>query len=117
AVLDRESTDLNVIARKVIDIAPPVADEYGSLIRLNAPSGGCVAEVDPRRVERVIRNLVLNAVEHGESKPIDITIGSNQNAVAVTVRDYGIGMTEEACNHVFDRFWRADPARARTTGG
>ncbi|WP_426733982.1 MtrAB system histidine kinase MtrB [Glutamicibacter sp. 2E12] len=117
AVLDRESTDLNVIARKVIDIATPVADEYGSLIRLNAPSDGCVAEVDPRRVERVIRNLVLNAVEHGESKPIDITIGANQSAVAITVRDYGIGMSEEACNHVFDRFWRADPARARTTGG
>ncbi|MGO3525837.1 MtrAB system histidine kinase MtrB [Glutamicibacter arilaitensis] len=117
AVLDRESTDLNVIARKVIDIATPVADEYGSMIRLNAPSDGCVAEVDPRRVERVIRNLVLNAVEHGESKPIDITIGSNQNAVAITVRDYGIGMSEEACRHVFDRFWRADPARARTTGG
>lgn len=68
-------------------------------------------------MERVIRNLVLNAVEHGESKPIDITIGSNQNAVAITVRDYGIGMSEEACRHVFDRFWRADPARARTTGG
>ena len=116
-LLDRESTDLNVIARKVIDIATPVADEYGSMIRLNAPSDGCVAEVDPRRVERVIRNLVLNAVEHGESKPIDITIGSNQNAVAITVRDYGIGMSEEACRHVFDRFWRADPARARTTGG
>lgn len=117
AVLDRESTDLNSIARKVIEIATPVADEYGSLIRLNAPSKGCVAEMDPRRVERVIRNLVLNAVEHGEGNPIDIAIGSNESAVAISVRDYGIGMSPEACKHVFDRFWRADPARARTTGG
>lgn len=117
AVLDRESTDLNVIVRKVIDIATPVADEYGSIIRFNAPAEGCVAEFDPRRVERIVRNLVLNAVEHGEQNPIDITIGQNDSSVAVTVRDYGIGMSPEACRHVFDRFWRADPARARTTGG
>lgn len=117
AVLDRESTDLNVIVRKVIDIATPVADEYGSIIRFNAPAEGCVAEFDPRRVERIIRNLVLNAVEHGEQNPIDITIGQNDSSVAVTVRDYGIGMSPEASQHVFDRFWRADPARARTTGG
>ncbi|GGJ62422.1 MtrAB system histidine kinase MtrB [Glutamicibacter bergerei] len=117
AVLDRESTDLNVIVRKVIDIATPVADEYGSIIRFNAPAEGCVAEFDPRRVERIVRNLVLNAVEHGEQNPIDITIGQNDSSVAVTVRDYGIGMSPEASQHVFDRFWRADPARARTTGG
>lgn len=117
AVLDRESTDLNVIVRKVIDIATPVADEYGSIIRFNAPAEGCVAEFDPRRVERIVRNLVLNAVEHGEQNPIDITIGQNDSSVAVTVRDYGIGMSDEASQHVFDRFWRADPARARTTGG
>ncbi|QRQ77460.1 MtrAB system histidine kinase MtrB [Glutamicibacter protophormiae] len=117
AVLDRESTDLNVIVGKVIVTATPVADEYGSIIRLNSPSEGCVAEVDPRRLERVMRNLVLNAVEHGEAQPIDVTIGANDSAVAVTVRDYGIGMSEESCKHVFDRFWRADPARARTTGG
>ncbi|MDR4532385.1 MtrAB system histidine kinase MtrB [Glutamicibacter sp. PS] len=117
AVLDRESTDLVVIARKVMDTATPVADEYGSLLRLNAPPDGCVAEFDPRRVERIIRNLVLNAVEHGEGKPIDITVAQNADAVAISVRDYGIGMSEEAAAHVFDRFWRADPARARTTGG
>lgn len=117
AVLDRESTDLNSIARKVVDTATPVADEYGSIIRLSAPADGCVAEFDPRRVERIIRNLVLNAVEHGEGNPIDINIAENHSAVAVTVRDYGIGMSEEASQRVFDRFWRADPSRKRTTGG
>ncbi|GAA0197023.1 MtrAB system histidine kinase MtrB [Glutamicibacter creatinolyticus] len=117
AVLDRESTDLNVIARKVIDTATPVADEYGSVLRLSAPAEGCVAEVDPRRVERILRNLVLNAAEHGEGNPIDISIGQDEDAVAISVRDHGIGMSAEAASHVFDRFWRADPARKRTTGG
>jgi len=117
AVLDRESTDLCLLARKVIDTATPVADEYGSVLRLSTPAEGCVAEMDPRRVERVLRNLVLNAAEHGEGKPIDITIGQDETAVAVSVRDHGIGMSTEALARVFDRFWRADPARKRTTGG
>lgn len=117
AVLDRESTDLAIIVGKVLDTATPVADEYGSILRLNTNGDDCVAEFDPRRVERILRNLVLNAAEHGEGNPIDITIGEDENAVAVSVRDHGIGMSKDAQAHVFDRFWRADPARKRTTGG
>ena len=117
AVLDRESTDLGVIVRKVIDTATPVADEYGSILRLNISGDDCVAEIDPRRVERILRNLVLNAAEHGEGNPIDISLAQDEDTVAVSVRDHGIGINAEAQAHVFDRFWRADPARKRTTGG
>ncbi|MBV1780397.1 HAMP domain-containing histidine kinase [Paeniglutamicibacter sp. ABSL32-1] len=117
AVLDAEPNDLVTVARRVIDAATPHADAMGSVLRLGTPSGGAVAEMDARRIERVVRNLVMNAIEHGEGNPIDITVAGNQNAVAITVRDRGIGMSPEAAGRVFDRFWRADPARARTTGG
>ncbi|WP_436836799.1 MtrAB system histidine kinase MtrB [Paeniglutamicibacter sulfureus] len=117
AVLDAEPTDLVSVARRVIDAATPHADAMGSVLRLGTPTGGAVAEMDARRIERVVRNLVMNAVEHGEGNPIDITVGGNANAVAITVRDRGIGMSQESAGRVFDRFWRADPARARTTGG
>ncbi len=117
AVLDPEPTDLVSIARRVIDAATPHAEALGSVLRLSTPAGGCVAEMDPRRIERVVRNLVMNAVEHSEGNPIDITVAGNENAVAITVRDRGIGMSHEASTRVFDRFWRGDPARARTTGG
>ena len=73
--------------------------------------------MDSRRIERVVRNLVMNAIEHGEGNPIDISVAGNASAVALSVRDRGIGMSPEASTRVFDRFWRADPARARTTGG
>lgn len=76
-----------------------------------------MVDVDPRRIDRILRNLVVNALEHGEGKPINIYIASNPDAVAVAVRDHGIGMTPLDAARVFDRFWRADPARARTTGG
>ena len=117
AVLDPEPNDLVSVARRVIDAATPHAEAMGSVLRLGTPAGGAVAEMDSRRIERVVRNLVMNAIEHSEGNPIDITVAGNANAVAISVRDRGIGMSPEARTRVFDRFWRADPARARTTGG
>ncbi|MEK9810371.1 MAG: ATP-binding protein, partial [Candidatus Nanopelagicales bacterium] len=72
---------------------------------------------DARRVDRILRNLLGNAIEHGESAPIDVAVAGDDDAVAISVRDHGVGLDPEQIPHVFDRFWRADPARARTTGG
>ncbi|HET7139173.1 MAG TPA: MtrAB system histidine kinase MtrB [Arthrobacter sp.] len=117
AMLDAEPEDILQVIAHVIDGAAPVAAEYGSEIILRAPAGGIVAEMDARRIDRILRNLILNAVEHGEGKPVTVTVAANQSAVGVAVRDQGIGMTPAEAARVFDRFWRADPARARTTGG
>jgi two-component system sensor histidine kinase MtrB len=76
-----------------------------------------VADVDRCRVERILRNLLVNAVEHGEGKDAVVTVAGDSAAVAVAVRDYGIGLGPGQERRVFERFWRADPARARTTGG
>ncbi|HEY2557969.1 MAG TPA: ATP-binding protein, partial [Diaminobutyricibacter sp.] len=56
-------------------------------------------------------------IEHGEGRPVVVTVDSNESAVALAVRDYGLGMNQQEVNHVFDRFWRADPSRKRTIGG
>ena len=95
----------------------PVAAEYGSEVTLNAPAGSIIVDMDDRRIDRILRNLILNALEHGEGRPVNISVAANDTAVAVAVRDHGIGMTAAEAARVFDRFWRADPARARTTGG
>ncbi|RAX44163.1 two-component sensor histidine kinase [Arthrobacter sp. AQ5-06] len=117
AVLDAEPEDILQVIAHVIDGAAPVAAEYGSEIILRAPAEGIVAEMDARRIDRILRNLILNAVEHGEGRPVTVTVAANQSSVGVAVRDQGIGMTPAEAARVFDRFWRADPARARTTGG
>lgn len=117
ALLDAEVLDLVPVVRQVVDTASLHAENLGSELRVHLPQEGCAVEMDPRRVERIIRNLVMNAVEHGEGNPIDITVGQDEYAVAITVRDHGIGMGPEEASRVFDRFWRGDPARARTTGG
>ncbi|QAY64815.1 HAMP domain-containing histidine kinase [Xylanimonas allomyrinae] len=117
AVLDVEQRDLEGVVAAVVDTATPLAERKGVFLSVTLPEEPAVADVDPRRVERILRNLVVNAVEHAEGKPVEITVGANANAVAVVVRDHGIGMTHDEVAHVFDRFWRADPARARTSGG
>ena len=73
--------------------------------------------MDARRIERILRNLLVNAIEHSEGNPIDILIESDDAAVAVAVRDHGIGFEANQAKQVFHRFWRADPSRARTVGG
>ncbi len=117
AVLDAEPEDLLHVISHVIEGAAPVAAEYGSDIVFAAPEGSMVVEMDARRIDRILRNLILNAVEHGEGKPVTVTVAANETAVGVSVRDHGIGMDPAEAARVFDRFWRADPARARTTGG
>ena len=93
------------------------AERRGSGIEFRLPAKGCYAEVDRRRVERILRNLLGNAVEHGEGKDVVVTTAMDSDAVAVSVRDYGVGLRPGDEQRVFERFWRADPARARKTGG
>ncbi len=99
------------------EAAEPLALNNGSEVRIVCREERVVVDADPRRIERIVRNLVVNALEHGEGKPVEIAVATNAGAVGVAVRDYGIGMSEDDAARVFDRFWRADPARARTTGG
>lgn len=117
AVLDAEAEDILQVIAHAIEGAAPVAAEYGSEIVLRAPEGAVIVEMDARRIDRILRNLILNAVEHGEGKPVTVTVAASQTAVGIAVRDQGIGMDPAEAARVFDRFWRADPARARTTGG
>jgi two-component system sensor histidine kinase MtrB len=117
AMLDAEPTDLVPVVHRVADRLAGLAERAGVTIELDVPANPVIAEVDPRRVERVLRNLVGNAVEHGEAKPVLITLGMDRTAVAVTVRDHGVGLKPGEEKLVFNRFWRADPSRARQTGG
>ena len=114
---DLEAADILGIVRDVVDATEPLAVNNGSQVRIVCREERVVVDADPRRIERIVRNLVVNALEHGEGKPVEIAVATNADAVGVAVRDYGIGMTEDDAARVFDRFWRADPARARTTGG
>ena len=117
ATLDAESIDVRDLVLRAVGDTEDLAERKGSKIVQQLPGEATMAEVDRRRVERILRNLLVNAVEHGEGKDIVISVAADRDAVAVAVRDHGCGLRPGEAHMVFDRFWRADPARARTTGG
>ncbi|MDX6238875.1 MAG: two-component system, OmpR family, sensor histidine kinase MtrB [Kribbellaceae bacterium] len=116
AALDLEDVDLRDIVTRVLENHETLLARRGAEVQLNMPVP-CRAQVDSRRIERILRNLIGNAIEHSEGRPIRITTACDEDAAAVAVRDHGIGFRAEEAEMVFSRFWRADPARARTTGG
>ncbi|MEO6944577.1 MAG: MtrAB system histidine kinase MtrB [Lacisediminihabitans sp.] len=115
--LELEPTNLVRLVEDSVESMMPVAVRRGSELRVVAPGGYFDAELDARRIRRILRNLLGNAIEHGEGHPIIVTVDSNANAIALAVRDYGVGMHPGDLERVFDRFWRADPSRKRTIGG
>lgn len=117
ASLDSELTDLVPVVRQAVDRLAAICTRAGTEVRLALPVTTVIAEVDPRRVDRIVRNLVENAVEHGEGRPVEVTLAGGESAAAITVRDHGMGMRPEERRLVFNRFWRADPSRARQSGG
>jgi len=117
ATLDADSVDISDLAQRAADDAQQLAERRGCRIEFRLPAEPCLADADRRRVERILRNLLVNAVEHGEGNDVIVTVAADRDAVAVAVRDHGVGLKPGQDQLVFDRFWRADPARARTTGG
>ncbi|MEJ7770949.1 MAG: MtrAB system histidine kinase MtrB [Geodermatophilaceae bacterium] len=117
ASLVAEPNELGPLIQRVLTAADPLAHQRGATLRLRLPDDPVIAEIDPRRVERILRNLTLNAIHHGDGGGIEVTLRGNRSAAAITVRDHGPGMNSEEASRVFDRFWRADPARSRHGGG
>jgi two-component system sensor histidine kinase MtrB len=117
ATLDAELVDVCDVVRQSADDAQQLAERRGARIEFRLPAEPCLVEMDRRRVERILRNLLCNAVEHGEGRDVIVTAAADRDAVAVAVRDFGVGLAPGEEHLVFDRFWRADPARARTSGG
>lgn len=115
--LDTEPAGLVRLVEDAVESVRPLAHEKGTEVRVIAPGGHFEAEVDARRIRRILQNLLGNAIDHGEGRPIDVHVDSDADAVAIAVRDHGIGMSSADALRVFDRFWRADPSRRRTTGG
>jgi two-component system sensor histidine kinase MtrB len=116
AVLDLEDTNLGDVVHRVVGNVAPLGLQRGVPVTV-VDDGVFMAEVDVRRVERIVRNLLTNAIDHAEGTRVTVRLAADGEATAVTVRDHGIGLQPGQSAMVFNRFWRADPARARTTGG
>ncbi|WP_242491689.1 MtrAB system histidine kinase MtrB [Actinomyces minihominis] len=117
ANFDAEMTDLYSLVEKVVNANSELADHLGVKLVLGPRPERCSVPLDPIRMERVVRNLLVNACEYADGNPVELTVASGETSVAFRVRDRGVGMSPDTVKRVFDRFYRANPARTRTTGG
>ena len=115
--LDHDSVNLVELLKDSLDQLAPLAGQRGSALLMEVIGGYGDVEADVRRIRRILLNFIGNAIDHGEGRPIVAFVDSDSDTVAIAVRDWGVGMTEAETARVFDRFWRADPSRQRTTGG
>jgi two-component system, OmpR family, sensor histidine kinase MtrB len=117
AHLEAEDSDLGSVVARVVDSHRLLASRHGSEIVTRMPDEPVPVEIDARRVERILRNLIGNALEYGEGRPVVVTVAADAASAAVTVRDHGMGLRPGEVGLVFNRFWRGDPSRSRLTGG
>lgn len=117
AELAAEQLDLRMSARAAVSTVRHLARESGTELIVDLPDEPVSATVDPRRVERILRNLLANAIDHSEGKPVLLRLRADDDAAAFIVRDRGVGLRPGEEKLVFNRFWRSDPSRVRRSGG
>lgn len=117
AVLEAVDFDVVQLVNRCAEDLALVAIKRKTQIYVKSAEPAIMIKADIRRVERILRNLMANAIDHAEELQIDVQIEASEHDVAIGVRDYGIGLDESSLTRVFDRFWRADPSRARIRGG
>ncbi len=117
AELAAEPIDVRSCISSAVVVATPLAEQSGVRLVSVLPENPVVAEIDSRRVDRILRNLINNAVDHAEHLPVEIELAADDDALAITVTDHGVGLKPGEAGLVFNRFWRADPSRQRHSGG
>lgn len=117
AELQLDSVDVRTCVMDCVVAAGPVAATTGVRIITHLPDDEVVAQVDQTRLERIVRNLINNAVDHAEGGPVEVEMAADDDALAIAVTDHGVGLKPGEAGLVFNRFWRADPSRQRRTGG
>lgn len=117
ANLSAEKVDVRGVVRSALQQVRTIAEEVGTEFNVDLPEDPVVVAVDSRRVERILRNLLANAVDHSEGNPIEVKMAVGEHELAIAVTDHGVGLKPGEEEMVFNRFWRSDPSRERRTGG
>lgn len=115
AGLQLAKVDMAAVARRAAG-NPQISDQ-SIVIELRGADTPAVVDADIRRVERIVRNLLSNVARYSESSRVRVTVAANTDCVSLSVRDWGIGLSADETERVFDRFWRSDPARTHAGTG
>jgi histidine kinase len=113
-----ESFDLIPVAERIVNqLMPQAVAQEIELVRI-VPQNPVIVLADPDRTAQILVNMLGNAIRYTpESGCITMTVTRSQNCVRVEVSDNGIGIPAEALPYIFERFFRVDRSRARSSGG
>jgi heavy metal sensor kinase len=116
AELHREPVDLREIVEEAGETGELLAEHAGVGMEIRLPPDPVVVSVDRSRLRQLALNLIENAVKYTpRGGQVSVELGNNDGRAVFTVADTGIGIAPGDLPHVFDRFWRADSARTRTS--
>ncbi len=117
-IVPKISVDLTPLLREMMDDLTTVAAQAGLSLRLEIPDQLPCLQANPEQISIVIRNLLDNAIKYSRpSGSITLTVRSLDHGVELAVSDTGPGIPAEALPHIFERFYRVDPAHSRRQGG
>ena len=116
--LECQPVNVGDVVQATVEVVGPRAEECGISLVVHAPDDLPLAQADPHRVRQVLRNLLNNALDFTpQGGQVTVTAQPDGKWMNVQVRDTGPGIAAEHVPYVFERFYRADPSRARATGG
>lgn len=114
--LDKRPLRLDEAVEDVVDLYSPLAQEHGVHLWLDQRQELWV-DADGARLRQVIGNIMDNSIKYiGDGRKIQVTVSSQNGTARVTIADDGIGVAADDLPHVYDRFYRADRARSKTSG-
>lgn len=109
-----EDCDLRDLVGEAAETASILAEEANLTVTTSIPRVPVMLGVDRNRIRQLLLNLVTNAVKYTPAGgAVSLGLSDEGDSVTVTVADTGIGIAAGDLPHIFDRFWRADPARSR----
>jgi signal transduction histidine kinase len=115
---EKKKVDLAQLVQHSIDMFSAEAREKNISLSLEMGSGDFIAELDPQRTEQVIGNLIGNSLRYiPNGSRIWLILEKSAETISLSVKDDGPGVSEEDLPFLFDRFWRKDKSRTRSSGG
>jgi len=117
-LFDKRDVNIGAVIERVLEMFSAEAQEKNISLSFSEKNGNLSAVVDPQRFEQVLSNLLGNALRYiPDGGKVWVTANETADGVQITVNDNGEGIPAEDLPYIFDRFWRKEKSRARTTGG
>jgi two-component system sensor histidine kinase MtrB len=118
--ISRFDAGAELLATEPVDLGRVVTGAVAARLPeavVSLPPTPLVAGSDPRRLDRILGNLLDNARDHAPGAPVEVALQATRDGAVIVVADRGPGITGDAIPHLFERFYKADPSRAAGSSG